>query len=283
VQQKKGKNSNKKKSKNSMKKKKSGTQTTAQKKVDLSKTASGKKTQAGTLQDAEEDGGSWTTVSKKKKKKNSGASANAKQSDSTTVVAIPSNNIGILIGAKGAMLRSIEEKSGCRVDMPGGGKDAARGKKMSNVRLTGNGSQRQLGQAIIKDLVELGFSPRLMPGMKVYKVAIPASLLPLLRGNKFRALRALEEDANVKIALPDAPAPRLQAKARALNVQRKILPSWPSITTAKSRTQGLPTKKFTIATRASSLARGAKRSRASRVIRRRRSTPPKQAQRTSAW
>merc|ERR1712051_844477 len=62
------------------------------------------------------------------------------------------------------------------------------------------------GKAIIKDFVELGFSPRLRPGMKVYTVSVATSLLPMLRGNKFAALKALEAHSNVKISIPDPPS-----------------------------------------------------------------------------
>lgn len=87
--------------------------------------------------------------------------------------------------------------------------------KDASVSLIGQPSQRQLGKAIIKELVELGFSPRLQPGMKMHNVSVSASILPVLRGNRFTALKALEADANVKISIPE----KIPSSAKSVRVK----------------------------------------------------------------
>merc|ERR1712032_402971 len=99
---------------------------------------------------------------KKKKQPRGGFDPNA-QAQNVTNYVVPTRKIGILIGPKGKTLRAIEEKAGCKIKMPA---DRNSSRKDATVTIIGEAQQRSVGKAIIKDLVELGFSPRLQAGMK---------------------------------------------------------------------------------------------------------------------
>jgi len=162
-----------------------------------------------------DDGGGWVTAGAKKKKKQprggGGYNPNAKQEEFSTY-AIPTAKIGILIGPKGKTLREIEEKSGCKIKLPDSRNSS---RKETTVTITGQAAGRSVAKAVMKDIVELGFSPKLIPGMKMHGISVSVSLLPMLRGNKFAKLKALEEDGNVKISIPD---PKGGAKSVRLKV-----------------------------------------------------------------
>ena len=70
---------------------------------------------------------------------------------------------------QGTTLRAIEARSGCKINLPESRNDS---RKEVTVTLTGSSQERQLGKTIIKELVELGFSPKLKPGMKMHTVSV---------------------------------------------------------------------------------------------------------------
>jgi hypothetical protein len=179
------------------------------KKKGSSKTANG-----GTKQQKPDDGGGWVTAGKKKKKKQprGGYDANAAKAGQSSTYAVVAKKIGIIIGPKGTTLRAIEARSGCKIQLPETRNDS---RKEVTVTLTGSSQERQLGKTIIKELVELGFSPKLKPGMKMHTVSVSVSLLPVLRGNKFAALKALEEDGNVKMSIPE----KISGSAKSVRVK----------------------------------------------------------------
>ena len=75
----------------------------------------------------------------------------------------------IIHTGQGKTLRDIEEKSGCQIKLPS---DRTSSRKETTVTIIGKAAARSVAKAVIKDFVELGFSPKLKPGMKMHSVSV---------------------------------------------------------------------------------------------------------------
>lgn len=124
------------------------------------------------------------------------------QNDSTKKqVTVDSKKIGVIIGPKGSVMRSIQELTGVEITLPAVGARPATGPTI--VTLSGTAEAVSRASAIVTDLCNKGYSAQLAgEDFQESAVTVHPMYLPEIIGKNGACIRAIQDQLGVRLMVP---------------------------------------------------------------------------------
>ena len=140
---------------------------------------------------------------KKKPKKAKATSANAAPKETASIITIDAKKVGILIGPKGATLKSLSLATGCTLDV-----NAPKGAQNATVSLSGPPQGIESARVTILELQRKGYASLLQSeDFGEFGVDVFPRQLSEIVGPGGRVIKALQAECNVKISIPEHTTP----------------------------------------------------------------------------
>jgi rRNA processing protein Krr1/Pno1 len=107
--------------------------------------------------------------------------------------------VGIILGKNAQTLKTIQQKTNTRINLPDKGTSA----KTAKITIVGEKDGVKLAKATLKQLIADGFSPLTHDGYVKVDIVFPKEKLGLLIGPNGQTIKSIQGDTKTRINIPD--------------------------------------------------------------------------------
>lgn len=112
-------------------------------------------------------------------------------------ITVESTNIGVIVGANGATLRTIQEKTGTKINLP------EKNSTSKKVTIVGEKEGVKAAKAALRSLIADGFSTLTHEGWIRVEMPFPSDKFGILLGAKGQTIKSIQGQTKARINLPE--------------------------------------------------------------------------------